>query len=485
MIIRTDQYVREAALGIRNPVLHRSLAGLQERLGKGALAAYQSLPEGPDLRYVAHDMRMSNICHLDVLLETLTDRIQEQGGQVFFASDAKAAVQYCIDVAARNDVRRVVKGKSMVSEEIGLNPALEAEGIEVTETDLGEYIVQLAHEHPSHIIAPAIHKTREDVGRLFSEKLGIPFTSDPPTLTRAARNALREKFLNADMGISGCNLACAQTGHITTLSNEGNIRMTSTLPRIHIAIMGMERVAATLDEHQVLLRLLSRGAAAQKMAGYVSYIGGPRQPGHMDGPDAFHLVILDNGRSRILADPEFREMLCCIRCGGCLNVCPVYARIGGHAYGYAYSGPVGAVVTPLLTGINRASDLCQGETLCGACRDVCPVHIDIPRMLLALRSKLADGDPIWNVKRKSRIEKASFMLWSWLVTHPGLYDMVLGLSASAQNHWLSSKMEKRMIPKLPGPLSGWTRSRDLRPLAKKRFVQTYCQGQPDESESPE
>jgi L-lactate dehydrogenase complex protein LldF len=435
VIIRTEQYVHEAALGIRNPVLQISLAGLQERLGKGDLAAYQSLPEGPDLRYVAHDMRMSNICHLDIFLETLTDRIQEQGGHVFFASDAKAAVQYCIDVAARNDVRRVVKGKSMVSEEIGLNPALEAEGIEVTETDLGEYIVQLANGHPSHIIAPAIHKTREDVGRLFSEKLGIPFTSDPPPLTRAARNALREKFLNADMGISGCNLACAQTGHITTLSNEGNIRMASTLPRIHIAIMGMERVAATLDEHQVLLRLLSRGAAAQKMAGYVSYIGGPRQPGHMDGPDAFHLVILDNGRSRILADPEFREMLCCIRCVWHLNVCPV--------------------------------------------------HIDIPRMLLALRSKLADGDPVWNVKRKSRLEKASFVLWSWLVTHPGLYDMVLGLSASAQNHWLSSKKENRMISKLPGPLSGWTRSRDLRPLAKKRFVQTYCPGKPDESESPE
>ena len=484
MTNRTEHYVEEALKGIQNPVLHKSLAGLQERLGKGALAAYQNLPEGPALRHVAHDMRMSDILHLDVLLETLTERIQHQGGRVYFASDAKAAVQYCIDVAAQNGVKQVVKGKSMVSEEIGLNSALEAEGIEVTETDLGEYIIQLAQEHPSHIIAPAIHKTREDVGRLFSQKLGIPFTSDPPTLTRAARKALREKFLNADMGISGCNLACAQTGHITTLSNEGNIRMASTLPRVHIAIMGMERVAATLDEHQVLLRLLSRGAAAQKMAGYVSYIGGPRQPNQLDGPDAFHLVILDNGRSRILKDPEFREMLCCIRCGGCLNVCPVYARIGGHAYGYAYSGPVGAVVTPLLIGINRASDLCQGETLCGACRDVCPVHIDIPRMLLALRAKLADGDVIWNVRRKSRVEKASFMLWSWLMTNPRLYEVILGLAAAGQN-MLPSKIENGMILKLPGPFEGWTQSRDLRPLAKSRFVRSYWQGRHDASEPSE
>ena len=280
----------------------------------------------------------------------------------------------------------------MVTEEVGLNPALENAGIRVAETDLGEYIVQLAGEPPSHIIAPAIHKTRQQVGRLFAEKLNMTYTPVATDLTLAARHALRETFLAADMGVSGCNLACAETGHVTTVSNEGNIRMCATLPRVHVVFMGMERVVARLADHDILFRLLARGAAAQNMATYVSYIGGPRRAGQADGPDELHVIILDNGRSRILADPRFREILCCIRCAACLNVCPVYRKIGGHAYGSPYSGPVGAVVTPLLAGMNRAKDLCLGETLCGACKDACPVAIDIPRMLLELRAALADGD---------------------------------------------------------------------------------------------
>jgi L-lactate dehydrogenase complex protein LldF len=225
------------------------------------------------------------------------------------------------------------------------------------------------------------------------------------------------------MGITGCNLACAETGHIAILSNEGNIRMATTLPNVHVAIMGMERVAATLADHDVLLRLLSRGAAGQKMAGYVSHISGPRQPGHTDGPENFYLIILDNGRSRILADERFREILCCIRCGACLNVCPVYAKIGGHAYGSTYCGPVGAVVTPLLSGINHSRDLCLGETLCGACKEACPVHIDIPRMLLELRSMLADGDASWQVRRNSLLEKAGWMIWSWMIQDRRRYEL--------------------------------------------------------------
>ncbi|HSO18081.1 MAG TPA: LutB/LldF family L-lactate oxidation iron-sulfur protein, partial [Desulfosarcina sp.] len=403
--IQTEAYVARARQAVRDDHLHQALTGLQDRLGKGALAAYRKLPEGPELRHIAHRIREEDMAHLDVLLESLADKIEKRGGHVYFAETAKDAVDYCLDIAKRNGVKRVVKGKSMLSEEIAINPALEAAGITPVETDLGEYIVQLAGEHPSHIIAPAIHMTRDQVGRLFTEKLGIAYTDDPPTLTRAARIALREKFLAADMGLSGCNIACAETGHITTLSNEGNIRMATTLPKIHMAFMGMERITARLESHDILLRLLSRGAAAQTMAGYVSYIGGPAPAGQTDGPEEFHLVILDNGRSRILADPEFREILCCIRCGGCLNACPVYAKIGGHAYGYPYCGPIGAVVTPLLVGVNRAKDLCQGETLCGACRDLCPVAIDQPRMLIALRANLADGDPAWGVARESIVEK--------------------------------------------------------------------------------
>ncbi|MBI5594017.1 MAG: iron-sulfur cluster-binding protein [Deltaproteobacteria bacterium] len=418
-----QSYINEARKAISNPVLQGALANLQERLGKGAAAAYRNLAEGPGLRLKAHELRMQAINNLDVLLETLAAQVEKNGGHVIFAEDAAAAVAACREIARKHGVRAVVKGKSMVTEEIGLNPALIADGIEVTETDLGEYIVQLAAEHPSHIIAPAIHKTRNEIGTLFAEKLGIAYSNDPPTLTWEARKALREKFLAADMGITGCNLACAETGHIAILSNEGNIRMSTTLPGVHVAIMGMERVAATLEDHDVLLRLLARGAAGQKMAGYVSHISGPRQPGHVDGPQTYYLIILDNGRSRILADERFREILCCIRCGACLNVCPVYAKIGGHAYGSTYCGPVGAVVTPLLTGVNRSRDLCLGETLCGACKDACPVNIDIPRMLLELRSMLADGDASWQVRRNSLLEKAGWMIWSWMMQDRGRYEL--------------------------------------------------------------
>jgi L-lactate dehydrogenase complex protein LldF len=454
-------------------VLQRALADLQNRFGRGTAESYLRLPEGPDLRLKAHEIRMQTVENLDAVLETLATNIRTNGGRVFFAEDDQAAVNYCLEVAHRNKVKRVVKGKSMVSEEIGLNDALIDSGIEVSETDLGEYIIQLADETPSHIIAPAIHKTRNDVGSLFADKLAIPYETDPPRLTWIARKALREKFLAADMGTSGCNMACAETGHITTVSNEGNIRMSTTLPPIHIAIMGMERVAARLEDHDMLLRLLCRGAAAQNMATYVSYIGGPRSESQADGPEEFHLVVLDNGRSRILADEQFREMLCCIRCAACLNVCPVYAKIGGHSYGYAYSGPVGAVVTPLLVGINRAKDLCLGETLCGACQDICPVNINLPRMLLALRTKLAQGDTAWGVTPADRKERLLFQAWSWMIRNRGWYDLAVKLAATGQK-LLTQK--DGMIRRLPPPMHGWTKARDIRPLAAESFIRRWKKG---------
>jgi len=370
-------------------------------------------------------------------------------------------------VAQKNHVKMVVKGKSMVTEEIGLNNILEENNIEVNETDLGEYIIQLAGEPPSHIIAPAIHKTRKEVATLFTEKLGIPYCEDPPVLTQAARKALREKFLKADMGLSGCNLACAETGHITTVSNEGNIRMSTTMPKIHMVFMGMERIVAKLEDHDILFRLLSRGAAAQNLAGYVSYIGGPRTEDQLDGPDQFHLIILDNGRSRILADPEFREILYCVRCAACLNVCPAYGKIGGHAYGYPYSGPIGAVITPLFVGINRAKDLCQGEPLCGACKDACSVNINLPRMLLALRSKLADGDPAWDVTAANRMEKLMFQIWSFVIQNRMIYDIALKIGHTIQKFL---PFHNGLISKLPFVFKGWTQSRDIAPLAKDSFL---------------
>jgi L-lactate dehydrogenase complex protein LldF len=243
--------------------------------------------------------------------------------------------------------------------------------------------------------------------------------------------------------------------------------MATTLPRVHVAFMGMERIVARLDEYEIILRLLCRGAAAQTMGTYASYIGGPRRAGESDGPDEFHLVVIDNGRSRILADPQFREMLCCIRCAACLNVCPVYGKIGGHAYGFAYSGPVGAVVTPLLTGINRGKDLCQGETLCGACMDACSMNIDLPRMLLALREKLAYGDPEWQVEPASRAEGLAYRGWSWLIRNRRVYELGLKLAAAGQK---LLPQKKGMLRRLPPPVDGWTRSRDLHPLAEETFV---------------
>jgi L-lactate dehydrogenase complex protein LldF len=468
--ITTENYVAEARKAVKNLVLQGALADLQQRFGRGAAAAYRQLPEGPELRLKAHEIRMNTIENLDRVLETLAANIRKNGGHVFFAEDGPAAVDYCLQVAHRHQVRRVVKGKSMVSEEIGLNAALIDAGIDVSETDLGEYIIQLAGETPSHIIAPAIHKTRSDIGRLFADKLDIPYITDPPQLTRAARKALREKFLAADMGTSGCNLACAETGHILTVSNEGNIRMSTTLPKVHIAIMGMERVAARLQDHDILLRLLCRGAAVQNIATYVSYIGGPRMANQADGPQELHVVVLDNGRSRILADETFREMLCCIRCAACLNVCPVYAKIGGHAYGYAYCGPVGAVVTPLLVGINRAKDLCLGETLCGACQNICPVNINIPRMLLALRAKLAEGDPAWGVKPADRMERLFMHGWSWMIRNRSVYERILRLAAWGQK---LLPHENGMLRRLPPPVSGWTQTRNLRPLAGESFIQRW------------
>ncbi|PID74953.1 MAG: iron-sulfur cluster-binding protein [Desulfobacterales bacterium] len=480
-IFTTEQYIQKSREAVSDEDLQQALASVQSRLGPATRKMYGQQPEGPDVRQQAHEIRLRAIENLDILLAELADRVTENGGRVFFARDGAEAVAYCLDVAKQNGVRSVVKGKSMVTEEVGLNEALEAQGITVSETDLGEYIIQLAGEKPSHIIAPAIHKNRRQVGRLFAEKLGVAYTEDPAELTQLARAALRKSFLQADMGITGCNLACAQTGHITTVSNEGNIRMSSTLPKVYVAFMGMERVVATLKDHNLLFRLLSTGAAAQKLGGYVSYVGGPGPAGYPDGPTEFHLIIIDNGRSRILADPAFREMLCCIRCSACLNVCPVYGKIGGHAYGSPYSGPVGAVVTPLLAGINRAGDLCRGETLCGACKQACSVDIDLPRMLLELRWRLAEGDESWGVTPVSRPEKVVMDAFGWLTNHPALYRTLLSAVSRAQN---LSGASRNVFQHLPGPISGWTESRDLRKFSKKPFREQWKQMQGPHDRQP-
>jgi L-lactate dehydrogenase complex protein LldF len=462
-------YIEAAREGMNNACLQTSLRSLQSRYGKGALDIWRTLPD-PGLRHSVKTRRMQTLTHLDGLLALLAEGIEAQGGHVYFAADAEAANVYVRDLARTRGVRRVVKGKSMLSAEIGINTVLEASGIEVVETDLGEFIVQIAGSSASHIIAPCIHMDRRQIGRLFADRLDIPYSDDPPTLTRAARKALRKKLLTADMGLTGCNFACAETGQISLVSNEGNIRMATTLPKLHVALMGMERITATMDDQRDLLQLLTRGAALQKISTYVSFVGGPRREGDPDGPEEFHLVIIDNGRSRILADPEFREALACIRCGACLNICPVYGRIGGHAYHSPYSGPIGAVVTPLLQGINRHADLCKGETLCGACREICPVDNDLPRMLTALRHKLAYGDTAWRVRPHNRLEALGYKLWQRIISNSRIYEIVFRVVRALQRPYLEPQ---GMTGPLPGLKGGWTDGRDLPPLAPQSFRERW------------
>lgn len=465
-----SQYRIDAQKGLDSQRLQTSLHGLQERFGKGAMALWAAMDD-KDMRKRVKKSRMKNFEHLDIILAELAQNVRSRGGVVYFAETAQDAINYTLEVAEKNDVKRIVKGKSMLSMEIDIDPALEGAGIEVVETDLGEYIIQLAGEKPSHIIAPCIHMNRGQIGELFTDKLGIDYTDDPPALTLAARKALREKLLGADMGLTGCNLAVAETGHISLVSNEGNIRMATTMPKVHVALMGMERVVATLEEHRETVQLLTRGAALQKLSTYVSFLGGPAGDEDPDGPKDFHLVIIDNGRSKILADPEFREVLACIRCGACLNICPVYGRIGGHAYNSPYCGPIGAVITPLLDGINKHADLCKGETLCGACKDICPVQIDLPRMLAALRQKLAYGSDRWNTRQHNPAEAYSFTLWRFLVTKSSLYRNFLKIGRFLQRPFVAKK--ERMIKKMPGIGSGWTASRDLPPIAGKTFTELW------------
>jgi L-lactate dehydrogenase complex protein LldF len=344
----------------------------------------------------------------------------------------------------------------MATEEIHLNHALGEAGISVTETDLGEWIIQLAGERPSHIIAPAIHKTTRQVAELFSEAVGERLPPEPEVLTAAARRALRQKFLRADMGVSGANFAVAETGTIVLVTNEGNGRLVTSLPRIHVAIMGMEKVIPTLTDLMVFLQLLARSASGQKMSVYTSLIRGPRRKGEADGPEEIHLIVMDNGRSRQLGGP-LQESLACLRCGACLNVCPVYTQVGGHSYDSTYPGPIGTILTAFLGPAPK--NLAGASTLCGACLDVCPVMIDIPRMLLDLRHEAEQRRQVsWG--ERWLLKAVGVILGS-----PVLYRLSARLARLLQRPFLRDGH----LARLPGPGAGWTRFRDLPPVAARPF----------------
>jgi L-lactate dehydrogenase complex protein LldF len=412
---------------------------------------------GP-LRDRTRSIRLHALAHLDRLLAHFADQLVEAGGTIHFAGDAAEANQIVQDILYKSQSRLVVKSKSMVSEEIGLNAHLEEAGIEVVETDLGEFIVQLAGDTPSHIIAPVLHMTRDDVGKLFAEKLGVDETTDPAELNRIAREHLREIFLRADAGISGVNLAVAESGSLVLVTNEGNGRLITTAPRIHIALMGMERIVARWEDAAVVLEVLARSATGQRQSVYTNVITGPRRADDPDGPEEVHVVVIDNGRSDILGG-DTAEILACIRCGACLNVCPVFRSVGGHAYGTVYSGPVGSIVTPGLLGMDPWWDLPFASTLCGACEEVCPVRIQIPAMLRGLRRLAVDEGrlPGWLEKGMGR--------YASIAEDPARWKR-----AKAWGYRLSGPLSVRgWIRRLPGPGRGWTTSRDFPRPAKQSF----------------
>lgn len=452
-------FLNAAARALAAPPLQAALIRLTSTLMAGNRRGFAALADSSQLRDHAKRIKEHVLAHLDRYLEQLEASVLRLGGKVHWAATAEDARRIVLDIARQTGSRRIVKSKSMTTEEIHLNPALEAAGLEVTETDLGEFIIQLAGERPSHLVAPAVHHTRESVARILSDHTGETLPDDAPALAKVGRRLLREKFAAADMGITGANFAVAETGTVVLVTNEGNGRLTTGCPRIHVALMGIEKVLPRWIDLPVFLKLLARGATGQTLSVYTTLISGARRPGERDGAEEFHLVLLDNGRSRVLGTP-FRESLQCIRCGACLNACPVYRRIGGHAYGGTYSGPIGSILTPLYDSVADNPHLPHASSLCGACQVACPVKINIPHMLIGLR-ELQQHTP----GTKSRLEAMAYRLAAAVLSRPWLYRLTsrlarLTLGPLAARGWLR---------RLPGPGAAWTATRDFPAPARQSF----------------
>lgn len=421
----------------------------------------RELPDSDALRTLAGQIKQHALDHLDFYLRQLSANVRQRGGQVHFAATAADARRIVMEIVAEHGVRRVIKSKSMVSEEVDLTPALEAAGLDVVETDLGEFIAQVAHERPSHLVTPIVHKSRQAVCDLFTTFFNRKDCTDDPTfLTGLARAHLREKFRHADMGMTGGNFLIAESGQVCVVENEGNARQSMTTPRVLVSMVGIEKIVPRLSDLAVMLKLLGRSSTGQPMTVYTSIFGGTRKPGEKDGPEHFHLVLVDNGRTEILAG-RYRETLRCIRCGACLNACPVYRHIGGHAYGHVYCGPIGALITPLYQGLEHHKDLPQASSLCGACFEACPVKIDIPRYLIEMRKDIVQ------TRLNGRLERMVFRLWAWAYRSPTLYRIVTTL----QGWQLRRRARKQggWVTKLPKVASGWTDIRDLPAPPKQRF----------------
>ncbi len=441
--------------------------------------AFASLPDSETRRQRAHTIRADVIEHLDQYVEQFSTYAQGNGIHVHLAADAHQAVKRVLEISFQHHARLVAKSKTMVGEEIRLNQALEEHGLQAIETDLGEYIVQLRGEAPSHIITPAVHLMRQDVGKLFEQKLGLPYTEDISIMTNAARETLRQVFLNADIGVSGVNLGVAQTGSICLVTNEGNGRMVTTVPKVHIGLMGLERIVPTMDDLSLMLSLLPRSATGQKLSAYTSLITRPKQPDDPDGPQERHLILVDNGR-RAVAGSSLREILYCIRCGACLNACPVFRELGGHAYvsiggkQSPYPGPVGSVLSAALFGQEEYGHLARASSLCGACREACPVDIDLPSLLLRVRAGVSVDQAVPSSRPNTPAPlSAGLQLYSLAATSPrrfaiaqwlaGVFGTLAGL-VSNDKTWIH----------LPG-FTGWGYSKDFPRPAMRSFRSKFAQ----------
>jgi L-lactate dehydrogenase complex protein LldF len=451
------------------------------RLYTHRLEAAVELPAFERLRHGARAIKREVMNRLDHYLEQFADNVERRGGRVHWAATGQEACAMVLAIARQVGAREVVKAKTMVSEEIELNRALEAASIRAVETDLGEFILQLAGERPAHIVAPAIHKTRGDVADLFAARIDPARTEEPERLTAIARQALRAMFARAEMGVSGANFAIAETGSVVLVENEGNIRFSTTAPRVHVALIGIEKIIPRWADLAVFLRLLARSGTGQKLTSYTSILTGPRRSGE-DGPEEMHVVMLDNGRVATLADEKMREALYCIRCGACLNACPVYRKIGGHAYGWVYSGPIGALVTPQFAGLEQARELPFASSLCGACREVCPVKINIPDLLLHLRSKVQQLTTVPGKAlprpRRDRVlgERVSMRLWAWIMTRPRVYALGSRLARWGQRLFARRARGdiQKWIRRFPyAAVARWTDGRDLPALAPKSFRERW------------
>jgi L-lactate dehydrogenase complex protein LldF len=461
-------YQEKITGALDDPKLQLAIYTATGRLAQGRRTAVAAdvLPDYQELRQYAHDIKKHTLDHLDYYLIELERNVIARGGQVIWANDATEACDFVRNLVRERAGGRaesrttpgcalVVKSKSMTTEEIHLNQRLESDGVEVVETDLGEYIIQLAGEKPYHIIAPALHKTREQVAAV----LDSPPDSTAEELTAKARAALRKKFLEADIGITGANFLVADSGAIVLVENEGNARLSSTAPRIHIAVAGIEKIIPRAQDLAVFLKLLARSATGQPLSVYTSLLAGPRRDGEPDGPDEFYLLLLDNGRTRVLADREKRQSLYCIRCGACLNHCPVYRKIGGYSYPWVYSGPIGKILTPQFMGIEQDPWLPFASSLCGACGEVCPVKIDLPKILLDLRAEIV-------TRRKDRSESRAFRIFSWIMRHPRAYARMGKLA----------RVAARTAPgaaKMFGPLNAWLSQRDLPAMPERSFRELW------------